>query len=453
MENEREADCASALNPPHPARQDLETADHFVFVVDRDLLVQYADNREGHLLCRTGPVIGRKLSRLFLPDVFRVLEPRLVAALETGRHSSHEDRIVLNDREHLIETSLAPIAGGNGITCTIVGVARDVTERRTYERLVAHSKEEWLRAIDSMPHLMAISDTRFRIRKVNQAMADRLGVTVQAAVGLTCHEHLRGLPEPPYFCPLLRAASGRKERKLEFIERCDDEVQLVTVRSLRDRYGELVGCLYMVCVSSGLQSREGELPGKDRETMGLLLRRADHIITIQNKEGRYVFVSSVPPCSLLTRNLPGKTPFDFFDTAMAVKMLERVRQVAESGLELSEETHVSGDGEKPLCFFDRVSPIRDSAGHIRAVVTISKRISGRSRHLEENNGCLNIQGLTARETEVLRLIASGLTNKQIAEKLYISRKTVETHRARIMQKLDLHKSSALVRYALTCGII
>ncbi|HZV47704.1 MAG TPA: response regulator transcription factor [Thermodesulfovibrionales bacterium] len=63
------------------------------------------------------------------------------------------------------------------------------------------------------------------------------------------------------------------------------------------------------------------------------------------------------------------------------------------------------------------------------------------------------QILTLRECEVLRLISSGLTNKQIAEKLFISVKTVETHRTNIMQKLDVHTVAALVRYAIKIGLI
>ncbi len=61
--------------------------------------------------------------------------------------------------------------------------------------------------------------------------------------------------------------------------------------------------------------------------------------------------------------------------------------------------------------------------------------------------------LTARETIILRLIASGLTNKQIADKLSISVKTVDTHRTKIMQKLNARKTADLVRYAVKMGII
>lgn len=61
--------------------------------------------------------------------------------------------------------------------------------------------------------------------------------------------------------------------------------------------------------------------------------------------------------------------------------------------------------------------------------------------------------LTDREREVLQLIAEGYTTREIAEKLYISEKTVETHRARVRQKLGLHSTAELTQYAIRKGII
>jgi DNA-binding NarL/FixJ family response regulator len=61
--------------------------------------------------------------------------------------------------------------------------------------------------------------------------------------------------------------------------------------------------------------------------------------------------------------------------------------------------------------------------------------------------------LTERECEIIKLIALGLTNRKIADKLSISIKTVETHRTRIMQKLDAHSSADLVRHALKMGLL
>ncbi len=64
-----------------------------------------------------------------------------------------------------------------------------------------------------------------------------------------------------------------------------------------------------------------------------------------------------------------------------------------------------------------------------------------------------VSDLSARETEVLRLVALGHTSQEIAEQLCISTSTVETHRARIMEKLDLRSRAQLVRYALSRGLL
>ena len=61
--------------------------------------------------------------------------------------------------------------------------------------------------------------------------------------------------------------------------------------------------------------------------------------------------------------------------------------------------------------------------------------------------------LSARETEVLRLVALGNTSQQIADQLYISVNTVETHRAHIMEKLGLRGRAQLVRYAIANGLL
>lgn len=61
--------------------------------------------------------------------------------------------------------------------------------------------------------------------------------------------------------------------------------------------------------------------------------------------------------------------------------------------------------------------------------------------------------LTARQTEVLRLIASGLLNKQVAGAMGITVKTVENHRSALMRKLDLHNIALLTLYAVRDGLV
>lgn len=61
--------------------------------------------------------------------------------------------------------------------------------------------------------------------------------------------------------------------------------------------------------------------------------------------------------------------------------------------------------------------------------------------------------LTDREKQILRLIADGKTNKEIAKCLSISKTTVNAHRAHIMQKIDIHDTAGLVRYSIERGLI
>ena len=61
--------------------------------------------------------------------------------------------------------------------------------------------------------------------------------------------------------------------------------------------------------------------------------------------------------------------------------------------------------------------------------------------------------LTTREREVLQLAAEGLTNIEIAERLFISSRTAETHRANLMKKLHLSNHTELIRYAIRRGVL
>jgi DNA-binding NarL/FixJ family response regulator len=72
---------------------------------------------------------------------------------------------------------------------------------------------------------------------------------------------------------------------------------------------------------------------------------------------------------------------------------------------------------------------------------------------QEQPGTHSRQPLTRREVEVLRYIAQGFTNKKIAEALFLSIRTINTHRTNLMQKLDIHDTARLVRYAIETGLV
>lgn len=75
------------------------------------------------------------------------------------------------------------------------------------------------------------------------------------------------------------------------------------------------------------------------------------------------------------------------------------------------------------------------------------------RHLQSRGLTDTFDRLTAREREVLQLLAEGRSNKEVAAVLEVGLSTVETHRANLMQKLNLHNTAEIVLYAVRKGII
>jgi DNA-binding NarL/FixJ family response regulator len=111
--------------------------------------------------------------------------------------------------------------------------------------------------------------------------------------------------------------------------------------------------------------------------------------------------------------------------------------------------------------------LKDSAGHdlIRAIEIVATGKSFFSpavskvllddyvRRLASSGITDRYQTLSEREREIFQLIAEGHTNKAIADLLSLSPTTIETHRAHILQKLDLHNTAELVLYAVRRGVI
>lgn len=74
-------------------------------------------------------------------------------------------------------------------------------------------------------------------------------------------------------------------------------------------------------------------------------------------------------------------------------------------------------------------------------------------YLQQTKGEEPYDRLTAREREILKLIAAGHTSREIADMLIISLKTVLGHRAKVMEKLDIHNRTKLIKYAMRKGLV
>lgn len=96
-----------------------------------------------------------------------------------------------------------------------------------------------------------------------------------------------------------------------------------------------------------------------------------------------------------------------------------------------------------------------AAGRTYYSPTIARRLLDDHAEPRDREGFVRAHGnrLTSRETEVLQLVAEGSANKQVAARLGISIKTVEKHRQHLMDKLKIHDTAGLTRYAISAGVI
>ncbi|MGO9022566.1 MAG: PAS domain-containing protein [Syntrophobacteraceae bacterium] len=426
-------------------------SDDFIFVVNESFGVEYLNSSALRLFgSALQEVQGTQYADLVHEARGGPLDINFKKVFESGEPVWFENNLTLPDRQLVLDVRLSPIRNGCKSVRGVLGIARDVTERKQREDLISLSRKQWLLAIDGMPNPLAVVGRDRRIQRVNAAMARRLNSTVRDAIGLTCYERFHGATGPPDFCPFANG-NGKEKHTAEVMEShlgCDC---VSSISPIVDVEGNTVGCLY---IARDITEHDRSLAARrsSEESMRKLLKSSEYTSSIQDVEGKYLFFSAMPG-GRLSFDLIGKTPFDLFDPLTASKLVGRVKKAVSGGRDITEQIDFTRGGET-LRFYDRMSPLRDALGGIKAVVTVSTKIA----EIRKVGDALTTHPsgpatLAKRERQILQLLSRGLTSTQVAATLGISRKTVETHRTRIMKKLDLHKTSALVSYAAKAGLL
>lgn len=165
-----------------------------------------------------------------------------------------------------------------------------------------------------------------------------------------------------------------------------------------------------------------------------------------------------PDICLLDIDMPGK---DGIETARIIRDLEQDTKILILSMYISKEILSNALEADVNGYLLKNTEKADLLHGIRAIMRgqqvfsdpisdlIKESFLNRDQQITDNKS----HEVTAREQEILQLIVDGLTSKQIAEKLYISPRTVDTHRANMMEKLDLNNIAELVRYAIQNGLV
>jgi PAS domain S-box-containing protein len=194
-----------------------------------------------------GEIIGKPARVLTPPDRSDEV-PQLIGRIRNGeRIERYEtERITKDGRRIQVSLSLSPVKNAQGIIIGASSTANDITEKKRMQDEILRAKNEWERTFDAVPDLIAILDREQRIVRVNKAMADRLGIQPQAAIGQHCYEVVHHLGMPPRSCPHQLLLNDGKEHSMEIHEDTLNGDFLVTASPLRDVSGALTGSVHVL---------------------------------------------------------------------------------------------------------------------------------------------------------------------------------------------------------------
>jgi DNA-binding CsgD family transcriptional regulator len=274
---------------------------------------------------------------------------------------------------------------------------------------------------------IAICDDQLRYVCVNHALAAMNGIPAELHIGKTVRE-------------VLGSAASSVELVLRCVLHNGQGVSNVEIRGnlpTRNTEGYWVGHYFPVGYANGIVAQVGaavvEITGLRRleNSIRALLREAP-----PPPRNGYQFQRFGMP-HLLEKG----------SVALGSGSIESVENLVRAGLKNSHRLQSTLQPTKmsDLTMHQRVSrPCVPSA------------IPGkpyRHDHGSIPTGGIGAKPLSPRETEIVRLLAQGKGNKEISQALTISKKTVETYRAKIMLKLQIHSLSDLVLYAVRCGFV
>ena len=138
-----------------------------------------------------------------------------------------------------------PVRDKNGNFILAIVTIHDVTEQKRKEDELFQSREEWVETFNAIPDLVSIIDNQNRIARVNRAMAEKLGVPADKAIGSCCYTCIHGTQAPPPSCPHAAMLKDGIEHKTEMHENHLGGDFLISVTPIYDKNGHVKGSVHV----------------------------------------------------------------------------------------------------------------------------------------------------------------------------------------------------------------
>jgi PAS domain S-box-containing protein len=187
----------------------------------------------------------------------------VAAALFPIHHENHVIAVMLVGQL----SAAAPAKETLDLYLAAAGLIGATYSRKMSELAVLQAKEDWERTFEAVPDMIALLDLEHRIIRANKAMAERLGITPEECVGLSCYRAVHGTDEAPSYCPYNQVLADGREHTAEVREDHLGGDFLMSASPLHDKEGRLLGGVHVARDITERKEAEERLRHNDRIMM------------------------------------------------------------------------------------------------------------------------------------------------------------------------------------------
>jgi len=324
---------------------------------------------------------GKPIS-LIIPDYRETELSGLFAKIQKGMpvERYETERKTKDGRILKVSLSLSPIIDENGEIIGASVSAHDITKQKEMQNEILRAKNEWELTFDAVPDMIAIIDRNHRILRVNQSMAQRIGLEPDQVIGRACYQLIHTRNEPLGICPHSRLLADGNPHSVEIHEDNLKGDFQVTVSPLHNGAGEVIGSVHILHDITEAKRAQESLADRER-FLNRLLETISSPIFYKDKSG--VFIGCNSSFEKFTGfgkdRIIGKTVYDIAPKDLADVYSRKDNELfASPGSQVYESQVRYADGSLHDVIFTK-STFNDRDGRTEGLVGVILDITDRKR--------------------------------------------------------------------------